>query len=92
MLKTEINQGTERRIYRVVTVVDDSHNQGDYRLRDMLLWFESNCTEFSKYVLIASSFTYVPHALHAEPKKGPGNLVHGCVKSNRKVIHVCVHQ
>ena len=72
-LKTQINQGTERRMYRVVAAVDDPHNQGDNRLRDMLLWFESNCNkEFSKYALICPSFTYVLQAQHTKSKSDMG--------------------
>ena len=69
-----ISKDTERRMYRIITTVDDPESNGDKRLRGLILWIMSNNPHFSIYGLMEHMFTYIQKVTHSKPKE---NLVCG---------------
>ena len=67
-----ISQNTEKRMYRIITSVDDPEDKGDNRLRGLILWVMDKNEHFSIYALLENMFTYFQSIAHTKPKRDDG--------------------
>lgn len=66
-----VQQQTNARLYRLVSAVDDSEENNDQRLSNLLRWALDN-VKFSHYELLVPFFTFISANKRSSPKKDPG--------------------